>query len=107
MRAVGDAGAALIAAPPPTASPLSPTPAAVLGTSGAPSASPPPIPPLGPGLYCGWYFGAPRSPANLLCRVRLPKNRSPASALRSWHGATSHRPPAHSLRRPPQPRTPG
>src|SRR5277367_2628343 len=39
MRAVGDAGAALIAAPPPTASPLFPTPAAVLGTSGAPAPS--------------------------------------------------------------------
>jgi hypothetical protein len=34
------------------------------------------------------------------------KDRSPPSALRSWHGATSHRPPAHSLRRPPQRRTP-
>src|ERR1700681_563650 len=29
--------------------------------------------------------------ANLLCRALLPKNRSPASALRSWHAATSRR----------------
>src|ERR1700737_2948282 len=32
-----------------------------------------------------------RSSMALLCRALLPKNRSPASALRSWHAATSRR----------------
>ena len=31
---------------------------------------------------------------NLLCRALLPKNRSPASALRSWRATTLHRRPA-------------
>src|ERR1700726_1070644 len=35
--------------------------------------------------------------ANLPCRALLPKNRSPASALQSWHAATSRRQPVARL----------
>src|SRR5260370_10803109 len=57
------------------------------------------------GSSCSRSIIALRS-ANPLCRARLPKNRSPASALRSWHGVTSHRPAACWLRCRPQTRTP-
>src|SRR6516162_1882807 len=42
------------------------------------------------GRSCARSIIALRS-ANRLCRALLPKNRSPASALQSWHGATSRR----------------
>src|SRR4029453_5994626 len=53
------------------------------------------------GRSCSRLIIALRS-TNLLCRALLPKNRFPASALRSWHGATSRRwPAARRLCRPP------
>src|SRR6266480_5331357 len=60
------------------------------------------------GRLCERSIIALRS-ADRLCRALLPKNRSPASALRSWHAATSRRrlvapPRCHRDRKHRQPR---